>query len=173
MLATFSLTLEDTHPISTNKMYYSFRRKGSGTFRRKSEEYFAFTQKVHTALQACLTENPGLKDIFLKIAEHGCNLTINTYMPYSSYYTKAGIRKAIDSSNFIKPLEDSIFTFFEANVAPNVKDQHVITVTSSKHVSKNDGWSVTFTLDSGPGRVDEFEHFAYIYRYDGLYLVNS
>ncbi len=142
------LQLNNVQPISTNKMYYTFRRKGGkATYKTKSQEYLAYLDTLTKAMTTLIEQEPELIPIFKTFPSMHCPLIeIVVDIPLSNFMTKTGALKAIDSSNFIKTTEDGIFFYLENNIDNSIRDQQTIKISAAKQLSKTDEFRTTITI---------------------------
>jgi hypothetical protein len=143
-----SLRLDGVQPMSTNHMYYTFRRKGAhGTFKTKSQDYLKFIEKVHETLQLTFQKYPELTEKVRAISTENCPmLEIIAEIPKKSYITQAGKLKPNDCSNFIKSTEDALFSYFADQISPDLKDQQVMRITSAKQLAEGGSWILTINI---------------------------
>lgn len=142
------LQLNNVQPISTNKMYYTFRRKGGkATYKTKSQDYLAYLEKIANGMKTLVEQEPEVIALFKTFPTLHCPLIeIVVDIPQSNFMTKTGSLKAIDSSNFIKTTEDGIFFYLEEHVDAAIRDQQTIKISSEKRLSRTDEFRTTITI---------------------------
>lgn len=143
---SMSLTIKNIKPISTNHMYYSFVRKGGkGTFKTKTSDYVEYIKKIHLVLDRLFVEYPEVIDLVKGIKEFNCpGIEVVVTIPKEDYMTKDGRLKSNDTSNFIKTVEDAMFSYFSQKISEEINDKQVLTVYAEKKMGEV--WSMDIRL---------------------------
>lgn len=164
MSTTIVFDIKGLEGFSANHMYYHMvRRSGKSTYKSKVAGYVQY-QGIIVEILKDFTSNISDSDKkvihqYLKEVEYdGSHFHLETYWTYDMMRTKAGAIKKKDSSNLLKPIEDSIILAFDdEDVVNNLQthgsqydDRHHEFCTTKKFVSKSVGQVVALTTSTEP-----------------------
>lgn len=144
----FSFMIKGVQPVMTNDMYIPTKGKNKGAYFRKSP----MLQRFQVEFEDNMRMNYGnelLEDISKQIHEvietedNLFNFSVTVAAPKNSLLYKKDDHtlKAMDTSNFIKAIEDSFCKLM------NYDDRNHLKVTSRKIVNKEDEWYIFIYLE--------------------------